>query len=338
MLKVFISYSSKDSDFAELMSFRLREKGFSVWLDKGDIHPGEDWRDEIEEGLSASNVLVAILSETAVASSYVTFEWAYALGKGAKVIPVILDKSKLHPRLESLQYFDFTNPRVRPWDQLVQEMSRVAKKQAAQNKIQEAQAAYTLAVDSFMDKLLLQFRTVHFVGFGSTLPGLHENRPSFRATNAFGEMVDYDTSKEGDEAASELRSVVSRIVSLRKSRERKIRKTLIDLLKTVQGSAQSIAHELRKVHFVQTTAEEPWRLAQEQILQLWTEKSSEFVCFDTYELDRLRQFLEQHPSYGAISGSDGEEIKYIFETGNVELDDLLDLTRRLLQSSLNNVQ
>ena len=49
MAKVFISYSSDDSHFAELALMKLKEKGIQVWLDKGELHPGDDWRDGIDE-------------------------------------------------------------------------------------------------------------------------------------------------------------------------------------------------------------------------------------------------------------------------------------------------
>ena len=38
------------------------------------------------------------------------------------VIPVMLKKTELHPRLEALQYLDFTNRTVRPWEQLLEEI------------------------------------------------------------------------------------------------------------------------------------------------------------------------------------------------------------------------
>jgi len=57
-------------------------------------------------------VLVVVLSERSSASLYVTFEWAYALGRVAKVIPIQIQKAPTHPRLEAIQYLDFTNPKV----------------------------------------------------------------------------------------------------------------------------------------------------------------------------------------------------------------------------------
>ena len=41
------------------------------------------------------------------------------MGKGEKVFPIMLKQTQLHPRLESLQYLDFTNRAARPWDELI---------------------------------------------------------------------------------------------------------------------------------------------------------------------------------------------------------------------------
>src|SRR6266536_3200852 len=78
MQKVFISYSSGDSDFAELARLQLQQRGIEVWLDQGALHPGDDWRKSIDEGISSSDALIVVLSPRSSMSSYVTFEWAYA--------------------------------------------------------------------------------------------------------------------------------------------------------------------------------------------------------------------------------------------------------------------
>lgn len=54
-------------------------------------------------------------------SIYVTYEWAFAYGNGLQVVPVMYKtvQGKVHPRLENLQYEDFTSAKNRPWDRLV---------------------------------------------------------------------------------------------------------------------------------------------------------------------------------------------------------------------------
>lgn len=62
------------------------------------------------------------MTPEAKASEYVTCEWAFAWGVGVRVIPVMLKQTELHPRLEALQYLDFTNRNVRPWERLFEEI------------------------------------------------------------------------------------------------------------------------------------------------------------------------------------------------------------------------
>jgi hypothetical protein len=42
-LRVFISYSRKDEDFAQELLVGLQIAGFEPYLDRHDIAPGEDW-------------------------------------------------------------------------------------------------------------------------------------------------------------------------------------------------------------------------------------------------------------------------------------------------------
>ena len=49
---------------------------------------------------------------------YVTYESAFAFGRGTLVIPIVLKPTDFPPRLESLQHLAFFNARLRPWNRL----------------------------------------------------------------------------------------------------------------------------------------------------------------------------------------------------------------------------
>ncbi|MCG8603744.1 toll/interleukin-1 receptor domain-containing protein [bacterium] len=123
MKKIFISYASGDADFAELAKLKLEAEGIEVWLDQGKLYPGEDWRNAIDEGILSSDAMIVVLSPRSSESSYVTYEWAYALGNEKPIIPILLEETKIHPRLEAVQYLDFRNPKVRPWQDLLEEIN-----------------------------------------------------------------------------------------------------------------------------------------------------------------------------------------------------------------------
>ena len=59
------------------------------------------------------------MSPEARKSEYVTYEWAFAWGNDIEILPIMLKQTALHPRLESLQYMDFTNRVTRPYDELI---------------------------------------------------------------------------------------------------------------------------------------------------------------------------------------------------------------------------
>jgi hypothetical protein len=123
MTSVFISYSSRDYFFVELLASKLAAQGFTTWRDSDTIRAGDDWRQSIEEGIAGSDVVLIALSSNSADSPYVTFEWAYALGVGKPVFTLRLGECKMHPRLEPIHYFDFSYPKSLPWDELLKRLS-----------------------------------------------------------------------------------------------------------------------------------------------------------------------------------------------------------------------
>lgn len=122
MPKVFISYSTKDAVFADLAMMKLDAQGISVWLDAGNLRGGEEWRSSIDRGISQSDAMIVILTPASCMSSYVTYEWGFALGKKKKVIPILHQDCEVHPRLEAIQYLDFRDHRNGQWDALASEI------------------------------------------------------------------------------------------------------------------------------------------------------------------------------------------------------------------------
>ncbi|MGH9931480.1 MAG: toll/interleukin-1 receptor domain-containing protein, partial [Pyrinomonadaceae bacterium] len=116
MKHIFVSYAREDKNFARQLTSRLRESGKIPWQDLSNIKGGDPWQIKIDEALRNAEALVVVMSPQATRSQYVTYEWAFALGAGVRVIPVVVKKrTALHPRLSSIQYIDFTTRRGRPW-------------------------------------------------------------------------------------------------------------------------------------------------------------------------------------------------------------------------------
>jgi len=122
--KVFISRCEEDGDFAELLKGNLIGAGIAARIDADCLEVGMDWRLEIDQAIEESDALVVVMTPEARQSEYVTYEWAYALGAGIPVIPIMLRSTQFHPRLEALQFLDFTNRRARPWSELIEALRR----------------------------------------------------------------------------------------------------------------------------------------------------------------------------------------------------------------------
>ena len=130
-MSVFISYNSKNGDLAELVKMKLEIENFQVWKDTSQIDAGTEWRNEIDHGLLNCNIVVVLLSQSSTKSPYVTYEWAFALGSGKTIIPILTEECEIHPRIEILQYLDFKDGK-RPWDKFIE---RVKKLKHPENKL-----------------------------------------------------------------------------------------------------------------------------------------------------------------------------------------------------------
>lgn len=125
MPTVFLSYSHRDHFFAELAAIKLREAGIELWRDQDKIRVGTDWKYEIERGISECIAVVVVLSNYSAESSYVTFEWAYGLGKAKPIIPVKLNDCSAHQRLQTIQQLDFSVPGSLPWESLIERIKEI---------------------------------------------------------------------------------------------------------------------------------------------------------------------------------------------------------------------
>ncbi len=95
MGKVFISYAhvNPDQDFAQQLSVVLETNGFTVFVDS-KIRVGQDWVEQIDRQLHASQYFVPLLSAASIESDMVRREiaGAYKLRKAKKltILPIRL--------------------------------------------------------------------------------------------------------------------------------------------------------------------------------------------------------------------------------------------------------
>ena len=105
---VFISHTSADKYFVDLLTELLYYHHIDIWYDKKDIQVGSDYREDINKGLADSDYLIIVVSTKSCDSKWVTREIAsYQAKKGlTNVIPVMLEKvdpDKLFDGLRGIQ-------------------------------------------------------------------------------------------------------------------------------------------------------------------------------------------------------------------------------------------
>ncbi len=74
----FISYSTKDQEFAERLHSDLQAKGVRCWFAPHDIQGGKKVHEQIEEAIRGHDKLLLILSDASMSSSWVKTEIANA--------------------------------------------------------------------------------------------------------------------------------------------------------------------------------------------------------------------------------------------------------------------
>ncbi|MDP4218962.1 MAG: FlgO family outer membrane protein [Bacteroidota bacterium] len=95
MADIFISYSTHDREKASKLSERLRERGYSVWLDETNISAATQWSSEIVRAIESCKVFLILLSPYSFGSHNVIKELSLASEEKKKIIPIELEPVEL---------------------------------------------------------------------------------------------------------------------------------------------------------------------------------------------------------------------------------------------------
>lgn len=97
---VFISYSRKDQEKADIICQYLDKYGISYWIDRESIHHGNNFKVEIIEAIQTSKVLLFISSINSNKSPNTVKEVSIAENYGKVIIPIRIDDSAYDISLE----------------------------------------------------------------------------------------------------------------------------------------------------------------------------------------------------------------------------------------------
>lgn len=109
---VFLSHATQDKDrFVEPFARRLRDRGVRVWVDHGEIRPGDSLVQRIfGDGIGRADAVIVVLSRHSAASRWMRAEIDAACMRrildGIRVVAVCLDQVPVPPALGSLLYVD----------------------------------------------------------------------------------------------------------------------------------------------------------------------------------------------------------------------------------------
>lgn len=87
-LKVFVSYSRTDVEFADQLVLALEDKGFETILDRHDMSGGENWRERLGKLILSADAVTFILSEKSAASEICAWEVEEARRLSKRILPV----------------------------------------------------------------------------------------------------------------------------------------------------------------------------------------------------------------------------------------------------------
>ena len=110
MTHVLISYLPDDSAYAEQIRNALTD--FQV------AHQSPPWSQSVDNAIGEAFAVVVVLTPASLASTDITYIWAFALGIGVSVVPVLFQPATLPRRLKVLRCLDFTTTESRNWHDL----------------------------------------------------------------------------------------------------------------------------------------------------------------------------------------------------------------------------
>ena len=109
-LRVFISYSRDELDFADQLTAALDIYGFECFIDRDGITGGEDWKRRLGNLIGDADEVVFVLSPTSAHSEICAWEVEEAAPLNKRILPVIcrpLEGASPPPRLRDLNYIFF---------------------------------------------------------------------------------------------------------------------------------------------------------------------------------------------------------------------------------------
>lgn len=126
---VFISYSTKDGLFVEMLTDLLKSCQISYWKAPEMIPAGSNYAREIPQAIQKCEVFLLILSESSQNSIWVEKEVDTAIRYHKRVIPIKIDDNELNEMyyfyLNNVQFVDACVTKEMPWNKVREKLKVV---------------------------------------------------------------------------------------------------------------------------------------------------------------------------------------------------------------------
>lgn len=109
---VFISHSHRDRHEATVLYEALSENGANPYLDQEQLRPGDDLPERIRKGIKGCDTFLLVWSAGAASSEWVQREWDMAYELRKKIVPYVLDGTRLPRTLENLLFIELKDQEV----------------------------------------------------------------------------------------------------------------------------------------------------------------------------------------------------------------------------------
>lgn len=106
-MQVFISHCTNDDHFVDQLVNALQPHGVKTWVDHHDMRLGTRWVKTLETELAESDIMLLILSPSALASPYVEAEWHVFFDLKKPIYPILIADCEVPLFLRTFNYIDF---------------------------------------------------------------------------------------------------------------------------------------------------------------------------------------------------------------------------------------
>jgi formylglycine-generating enzyme required for sulfatase activity len=133
MSHIFVSYSTKNRDYAYRLVDALRDAGFNVWIDNDELRAGDEWWESIVRALRAAAAFVVVMSPDSRQSRWVQREILLAEKWDKPSFPLLLEGENFEIYVDT-QFYDLRDKSM-PAKKFYEHLEQVAERKANQGKI-----------------------------------------------------------------------------------------------------------------------------------------------------------------------------------------------------------